>query len=177
MSEPRDNKLYNIHSKLKLNYGSFYEELPEQKMAVRYLTGNEKVLEIGGNIGRNSLIIASILNSNNNDMGDMIYLSQHVFTEASSSAGVENITFNNNVVIGVDNECNKVTIAYELNQMAKMAINIVDLNGKSVSNKNAMNGQIGTNHFDVSTNDFKSGVYIVNFFIDNKPFSKKIIVK
>ena len=37
-------------------------------MAVRYLTGNEKVLEIGGNIGRNSLIIASILNSNNNDM-------------------------------------------------------------------------------------------------------------
>ena len=116
-------------------------------------------------------------NSNNNDMGDMIYLSQHVFTEASSSAGVENITFNNNVVIGVDNECNKVTIAYELNQMAKMAINIVDLNGKSVSNKNAMNGQIGTNHFDVSTNDFKSGVYIVNFFIDNKPFSKKIIVK
>ena len=43
----------------------FSEELPEQKMAVRYLTGNEKVLEIGGNIGRNSLIIASILKSNN----------------------------------------------------------------------------------------------------------------
>lgn len=36
-------------------------------MAIRYLTGNEKVLEIGGNIGRNSLIIASILNNNNNN--------------------------------------------------------------------------------------------------------------
>ena len=35
-------------------------------MAVRFLTGNEKVLEIGGNIGRNSLIIASILQDNNN---------------------------------------------------------------------------------------------------------------
>ena len=35
-------------------------------MAVRYLTGNEKVLEIGGNIGRNSLIIASILENSNN---------------------------------------------------------------------------------------------------------------
>jgi FkbM family methyltransferase len=34
-------------------------------MAVKYLTGNEKVLEIGGNIGRNSLIIASILKNNN----------------------------------------------------------------------------------------------------------------
>lgn len=33
-------------------------------MVVRYLTGNEKVLEIGGNIGRNSLVIASILKEN-----------------------------------------------------------------------------------------------------------------
>jgi FkbM family methyltransferase len=32
-------------------------------MAVRYLTGKEKILEIGGNIGRNSLIIARLLNS------------------------------------------------------------------------------------------------------------------
>ena len=52
-----NNKLLFIHSSLKLNYGSFNDELPEQKMSVRYLTGNEKVLEIGGNIGRNSLII------------------------------------------------------------------------------------------------------------------------
>ena len=59
-------KIQNIHSKLKLNYGSFNDELPEQKMAIRYLTGNEKVLEIGGNIGRNSLVIASILENSNN---------------------------------------------------------------------------------------------------------------
>jgi FkbM family methyltransferase len=42
------------------------EELNEQKLAVKYLTGNEKVLEIGGNIGRNSLVIGSILNRQNN---------------------------------------------------------------------------------------------------------------
>jgi len=35
-------------------------------MAVRYLNGNEKVLEIGGNIGRNSLVIASILENDAN---------------------------------------------------------------------------------------------------------------
>ena len=61
-----NNTIKNIHSKLKLKYGSFDEELPEQKMVVRYLTGNEKILEIGGNIGRNSLIIASILQDNAN---------------------------------------------------------------------------------------------------------------
>jgi FkbM family methyltransferase len=57
--------LNNIHSKLTLKYGDFNQELPEQKMSVRYLTSNNKVLEIGGNIGRNSLIIASILQNNN----------------------------------------------------------------------------------------------------------------
>jgi len=34
-------------------------------MAVKYLTGNEKVLELGSNIGRNSLIIGSIVKNNN----------------------------------------------------------------------------------------------------------------
>ena len=37
-------------------------EFPEQCMAMEFFTGNEKVLEIGGNIGRNSIMIASILN-------------------------------------------------------------------------------------------------------------------
>jgi FkbM family methyltransferase len=60
-----NDKVAKLHSTLKLNYGSFKEELPEQKMAIRYLTGNEKILEIGGNIGRNSLVIASILGNNN----------------------------------------------------------------------------------------------------------------
>ena len=115
-------------------------------------------------------------NNNGNDNGDAIYLSQHVISEASS-AGIENITFNNNVVIGINNEFEKVTISYDLNQMSKMAINIVDLNGKSVYSKNAMNGQIGSNNLDVSTSDFRSGVYIVHFFIDNTPYSKKIVLK
>lgn len=59
-------QLENIHSKLKIKYGSIKMELPEQKMVVRYLRGQEKVLEIGGNIGRNSLVIASILENCNN---------------------------------------------------------------------------------------------------------------
>jgi FkbM family methyltransferase len=60
-------KLKNIHSKLKIGYGDFQEEYPEQMMAVRYLTGDEKVLEIGSNIGRNSLVINYILSQKNND--------------------------------------------------------------------------------------------------------------
>jgi len=65
IESPIPEKLNNIHRNLKIKYGTFRDELPEQKMAVSYLTGSERVLEIGGNIGRNSLIIASIVNNNN----------------------------------------------------------------------------------------------------------------
>ena len=61
-----DEKIKNIHSKLNIKYGHLYDELPEQKMVVNYITGNEKVLEIGGNIGRNSLVIASLLQDSTN---------------------------------------------------------------------------------------------------------------
>lgn len=60
-------RLSIIQNKLKLDYGNFNEELPEQLMTCKYLSGNEKVLEIGGNIGRNSLIIGYILNQQNNN--------------------------------------------------------------------------------------------------------------
>lgn len=61
-----DEKLKKIHSTLQIKYGTFQEEYPEQKMVLQYLTGHEKVLEIGANIGRNSLIIASILENKQN---------------------------------------------------------------------------------------------------------------
>ena len=60
-------ELKEIHSNLKLKYGTFNDEFPEQLMAVKYLTGNEKILELGGNIGRNSLVMAHILAQKGNN--------------------------------------------------------------------------------------------------------------
>lgn len=60
-------KLTELHNNLRLEFGSLKDEYPEQIMALSYLTGNEKVLEIGGNIGRNSLVISSILKTQNNN--------------------------------------------------------------------------------------------------------------
>ena len=61
------NRLNTIHKQLKIDYGSFEDEYPEQLMVATYLKGTEKVLEIGGNIGRNSLIIGYILSQYNNN--------------------------------------------------------------------------------------------------------------
>jgi FkbM family methyltransferase len=63
-----DNKYKwkKLKKQLKIKYGSFEDECPEQLMAIKFLTGSEKVLEIGANIGRNTLIIASLLNDSSN---------------------------------------------------------------------------------------------------------------
>jgi FkbM family methyltransferase len=59
-------ELAPFHSMLKLEGGSFKDEVIEQCMSVQYIRSEDKVLELGGNIGRNSLIIASILDDSKN---------------------------------------------------------------------------------------------------------------
>jgi FkbM family methyltransferase len=60
------SKLNDIHSSLKFQGGSLLDEYPEQVMAVKYIQPDAKVLEIGANIGRNTLVIASMLNDSSN---------------------------------------------------------------------------------------------------------------
>jgi hypothetical protein len=65
IDEAKD-KLNDIHSKIILIHGSLEEEYPEQLLSVKYIIPTDIVLEIGGNYGRNSCIIASILNDSSN---------------------------------------------------------------------------------------------------------------
>lgn len=87
-----DNKLSTIQSKLHLKYGSFEHELPEQKMVTRYFTGKEKVLEIGGNIGRNSLIIASILENSSNLV--VLECDSNIANQLLENREINNLKFN-----------------------------------------------------------------------------------
>jgi FkbM family methyltransferase len=87
------SKLKNIHSKLKINYGSFDEEFPEQTMVTQYFTGNEKVLEIGGNIGRNSLIIGHILRENNNNNFVTLESDSHIANQLRQNRNLNNMKF------------------------------------------------------------------------------------
>jgi FkbM family methyltransferase len=59
-------------------------------MAVKYLTGKEKILEIGGNIGRNSLVISYILSGYNNNN----FVSLESDTDTASML-IENRNLNN----------------------------------------------------------------------------------
>jgi FkbM family methyltransferase len=83
----------NIHSQLKIEYGSLTDEFPEQMMAVTHLTGNEKVLEIGGNIGRNSLIIGHILKEKQNNNFVTLECDVDICKQLIHNRDINNMTF------------------------------------------------------------------------------------
>jgi FkbM family methyltransferase len=87
------SKLAYIHTQLKINFGSFEEEYPEQFMAVSYITGKEKILEIGANIGRNSLIIAYILNQNDNNNFVSLECDLNIFNQLKINKTINNLDF------------------------------------------------------------------------------------
>lgn len=53
--------LGRIYGQVRLLHGRFRDEQPEQFMSCMYIQPDDVVLEIGGNIGRNSLVISSIV--------------------------------------------------------------------------------------------------------------------
>ena len=64
--EKYQETLLNIHNQLIINHGNKYDEYPEQLLSVMFVNPNDYVLELGGNIGRNSCVIGKILKDSNN---------------------------------------------------------------------------------------------------------------
>ena len=87
-------KLANIHSHLNLDYGSFTDEYPEQMMVTSYLTGSEKVLEIGGNIGRNTLVISYILSQQQNYNFVTLESDAGIAKQLQHNKAINGLTFN-----------------------------------------------------------------------------------
>ena len=61
MSYQASEKLQKLQSKYTIEGGEWTEEIAEQELVLYYLTPEDSVLEIGGNIGRVSLIISTIV--------------------------------------------------------------------------------------------------------------------
>jgi FkbM family methyltransferase len=84
-------KLEELQKRINLKFikhGGFEFEYPEQLMCMRYINENDKVLEIGGNIGRTAHIIHTILNNP----------SHHIVMECDSETAKElreNLDLNN----------------------------------------------------------------------------------
>jgi FkbM family methyltransferase len=59
-------RLADVQKRLSFNNGNIMDEGTEQLMSVLFIKPNDKVLELGSNIGRNTLVIGSILDDESN---------------------------------------------------------------------------------------------------------------
>lgn len=60
ITDPNE-RLQRLHQQFNFDFGSLGDEYPEQLFATIFIPPEAKVLEIGGNIGRNSLVLSTIL--------------------------------------------------------------------------------------------------------------------
>ena len=56
-------RVRTLHQHLQFDHGVIHDEFPEQVLTMTFVKEDAKVLEIGGNMGRNSLVLSSILKS------------------------------------------------------------------------------------------------------------------
>ncbi len=63
---PLEKRIEKIHNRLTIKYGNIKDEDVEQMLCLKHIKGDEKILEIGGNIGRVSCVLSTILNDETN---------------------------------------------------------------------------------------------------------------
>jgi FkbM family methyltransferase len=78
---------------LKLKHGSFEEEFPEQAMAVRFLTGSERILELGANVGRASCLMAHILQTKGNGTLFSLECDPAIAVQLTENRDANNLSF------------------------------------------------------------------------------------
>jgi hypothetical protein len=114
-------------------------------------------------------------NNNGNDNGDVIYLSQHVFSEASSAGIEENST--ESIAVYFDANSNTIHANFDALSVSSAALKLIDLSGKVAFNTTLGASEIGKNTREIQLNkSLKSGTYIVTLEIGRKVYSKKIII-
>jgi len=118
-------------------------------------------------------------NSNNQTSGDLIRLSQHVFEGSGGSASLTAYQqIQNSLRMGLNDASGSLEIFFELNEKEPLYINVVNLQGQSVLSSELGSSYPGENQKTVKLpQGLSSGLYVVNFFIGNKAYSEKVMLK
>jgi len=115
-------------------------------------------------------------NNNGNDNGDVIYLSQHVFSEASS-AGIEE-TKTESIQIYFDGNSNSLHANFDALSVSATSLKLIDISGKIIYNTTLGASDIGKNTREIQLNkSLKVGTYIATLEIGRKVYGKKIVVQ
>jgi hypothetical protein len=115
-------------------------------------------------------------NNNGNDNGDVIYLSQHVFSEASSAGIKENKT--ESIQIYFDGNSNSLHANFDALSVSATSLKLIDISGKVIYNTTLGASDIGKNTREIQLNkSLKAGTYIATLEIGRKVYSKKIVIQ
>ena len=115
------------------------------------------------------------VNGTGNTSGDKQAFSNMVLTPVA--AGIENISINNEMKLFPNPSKGISTLSYSLNSDSHVSINIIDLNGKIVSEQVNEKQSEGSYSKKLDLNQLNSGTYFVKIKSDNKVNTKKLIIE
>mgnify|MGYP000111771490 CR=1 FL=1 len=115
-------------------------------------------------------------NSNGQNSGDLIYNSQHVFSQAGVGLFTEvkqDVFFD----LGYSANENAIVLDYTLSEKKDAVLTVVDLKGQTILLENLGNAFEGDNSTKVALPvGIKPGIYVAHFFVGNKGGSRKFFV-
>lgn len=132
------------------------------------------------NVGNVKFYVASNKANDNNDdgTGDVIYTSQHTITAPAGMGFEDEDNSTANFKVGYSSESNVLSFNYNSLIAGETFVNIIDLNGRSVFAGNLGNAIVGKNVESLKLPvDFKNGMYIANFFVNNNAMTAKFMVQ
>lgn len=120
-------------------------------------------------------VASNIANGNGTASGDAIYLSQHViYSVLSSDVDVVDL---NQFKASYHGESQTIHIEFNSLSVESMYTKIVDLSGKQVFASSMGTSEIGSNKTKIQLSEnLRKGMYVLQFFVGNKPMSTKFRV-
>jgi hypothetical protein len=116
-------------------------------------------------------------NSNSQNSGDVVYVSEHNFTAPDLADIAEEKEVSNNLTVGFQPGTNQLVLDFEVNGLNELSLNVTDLSGRSVYFKNMGIYTPGNYSDKVLLHKLETGIYNVTLFMNNKPYSGKVFVQ
>lgn len=98
----------------------------------------------------------------------------HVFV---NSVGIEDLGAASGLSISPNPATDLVNISFDLSASAGVDIEVIDALGKLVYSMYGVKTSLGNNDYVIDMSQFNSGIYNINFHVDGKQASRKIMVK
>jgi FkbM family methyltransferase len=150
-------KILEIHKTLIFNHGLLSDEFQEQIMAINYIKETDTVLELGGNIGRNSCIISTILN----DSSRLVVFE----TNLNDSIKLKENRDNNNFKFNVENSAiSKINLYQQHDWIVKPINEISDISNctkVNISCWSDIKNKYNYLNFNVLVCDCEGGLYYI----------------